>query len=352
MGTDLGYPGRLAGRVFGVVHAEVRIRPRIAWHADLPPGLRAGPEAWNDDPVGLDDQADLWPAMAQVFVRQAEKAPRRRLQGYRTEESAQLVMRGRLREADQLRVRAGLAIPLELRYDEYDIDIAENQLLRAAAERLVNARRPGAHHPAAAPPDRVGYPKCDVSSRVNHRHTSGEPAQRAVPTRAGAGAHGPGCPIHRHPRRRCPSYRIPRQHEYGVRRLRHVALTRALAPFGGRCQPQDQRHPMDVDGNVRLRPDLVRYGVRGAPQAVIDAKYKAEAPSGFPYADLYQLLAYCTATKLAVGHLIYAEGGTGDHDVVVRNADIVLRRHVLDLQQPVSELQAQIDLLARIIARP
>jgi 5-methylcytosine-specific restriction enzyme subunit McrC len=131
-----------------------------------------------------------------------------------------------------------------------------------------------------------------------------------------------------------------------------VALSRALAPFGGRCQPQDQSHPMDRDGNVKLRPDLVRYGSNGAPQAVIDAKYKAEAPSGFPYADLYQLLAYCTATKLKIGHLVYAEGGDGDHDVVVRNAGIVIRRHVLDLQQPVSELHAQVALLARIIAHP
>jgi 5-methylcytosine-specific restriction enzyme subunit McrC len=37
-------------------------------------------------------------------------------------------------------------------------------------------------------------------------------------------------------------------------------------------------------------------------------KYKAEKPGGFPDADLYQLLAYCTTLRLPVGHLVYAEG--------------------------------------------
>ena len=63
------------------------------------------------------------------------------LQGYRTEEGSQLVMRGRLRESEQLRRRAGMAVPLELRYDEYDVDIAENRILRAAAERLLRVGR-------------------------------------------------------------------------------------------------------------------------------------------------------------------------------------------------------------------
>ena len=31
---------------------------------------------------------------------------------------------------------------------------------------------------------------------------------------------------------------------------------------------------------------------------MIDAKYKAEKPAGYPNADLYQLLAYCTVLGL------------------------------------------------------
>lgn len=347
-----------AGSQVGVLRAgetEVRIRPRITIaRLVYLLGYAQDPKAWNDDPVGLDDLPDLWPAMAQVFVRQAEKATERGvLQGYRTEESARLVMRGRLREAEQLRVRAGLAIPLEVRYDEYDVDIPENQLLRAAAERLLKI------------PD---IPPV-IMRRLRHLISRLTDVRRLVP-----GQRPPHINASRLNQRYQPALALARMvlatrsidiANAGVRATGFlinmntafedfvtVSLTRALAPFGGRCKPQDQGHPMDKARNIKLRPDLVRYGPSGAPQAVIDAKYKAEAPSGFPYADLYQLLAYCTATRLKVGHLIYAEGGDDDHDVVVRNAGVVIRRHVLDLQQPVSELQAQAALLARIIANP
>ena len=50
-------------------------------------------------------------------------------------------MRGRIREADQIKRRFGRLIPLEVRYDDFTVDIAENQLLLAAAQRLL--RMPG-----------------------------------------------------------------------------------------------------------------------------------------------------------------------------------------------------------------
>lgn len=345
-----------AGSQVGVLRAgktEVRIRPRISIARLIYLlGHAQDPRAWSDDPVGLDDLPDLWPAMAQVFVRQAEKAMQRGvLQGYRTEESAQLVMRGRLREADQLRIRAGLVIPLEVRYDEYDIDIPENQLLRAAAERLLKipdvpplvVRR--LHHSINRLADvrRLipGQPLPHVkASRLNERY---QPvlalARMILATRSidieNAGVRATGFLVNMNT---------------AFEDFVTVALTRALASFGGRCEPQDRTHFMDVDGKVNLRPDLVQYGPSGSPRAVVDAKYKAEKPSGFPYVDLYQLLAYCTATKLKVGHLIYAEGGDIDHDVVVRNAGVVIRRHVLDLRQSVPGLQAQVAHVAGIIA--
>lgn len=56
------------------------------------------------------------------------------LQGYRVTEESSTVLRGRLREADQMRRRFGLAIPMEVRFDDYSADIAENQLLRGGAD--------------------------------------------------------------------------------------------------------------------------------------------------------------------------------------------------------------------------
>ena len=81
---------------------------------------------------------------------------------------------------------------------------------------------------------------------------------------------------------------------------------RSRARYGGRVVGQS-RHYLDEAGRVVLRPDIV-WRVGGKVAAVIDAKYKAEKPSGFPNADLYQLLAYCTVLGLRVGHLVYAAG--------------------------------------------
>lgn len=91
---------------------------------------------------------------------------------------------------------------------------------------------------------------------------------------------------------------------------------------------------------------------RGAPIAVADAKYKAEKPSGFPDADLYQLLAYCTALNLAHEHLIYAKGNAEHAHHVVRNAEIEIHCHALDLEVPPGALLAQIGTLAAQLADP
>lgn len=328
---------------------EVRISPRISIaRLVFLLGYAQDPRAWRDDPAGLDDQADLWPAMAQVFVRQGEKALERGLlQGYRTEESPQLVMRGRLREADQLRRRGGLLVPLEVRYDEYDVDIAENRILRAAAERLLRVPR-------------LPAPIC---RRLRHLVAQLGDVQRLVP-----GQPLPVTPTSRLNARYQPALALARMVlrsrsvdvlDAGVRATGFllnmntvfedfvaIAMTEALAPYGGRSVPQDSSHRLDVAGNIKLRPDLVHYGPNGRPQAVIDAKYKSESPAGYPYADVYQLLAYCTALRVPVGHLIYAEGGGPANDVQVRNVDVVVRRHGLDLSASVPELLAQVASLA------
>jgi 5-methylcytosine-specific restriction enzyme subunit McrC len=344
-----------AGPYVGVLYAdgvEVRIRPRI----DIARlvfllGYTQDPRTWREDPVGLDDQTDLWPAMGHVFTRQTDRALERGLlQGYRTEESALLVVRGRLREADQMRIHAGLAIPLEVRFDEYDIDIPENQLLRAATERLLK------------------LPRMPASAVRRLRHLL---AQLADVSRLVPGQPLPVTPASRLNARYQPALALARMVlrsrsvdvlDSGVRATGFlvnmntvfedfvtISLTEALAPFGGRCVAQD-RHTLDEARQVKLRPDLVRYGPGGQPVAVVDAKYKKETPAGYPNVDLYQLLAYCTALRLPVGHLVYAEGGELAGRVEIQHASITIVQHALDLAQPVSGLLGQIAGLAANIA--
>src|SRR3954452_7345437 len=80
-----------------------------------------------------------------------------------------------------------------------------------------------------------------------------------------------------------------------------VALSESLARFGGHATSQDRGHTLDHGARVKFRPDLVYYKRPPDPTAVVDAKYKAEAPSGYPYADVYQMLAYCVGLNLAAG---------------------------------------------------
>ncbi|MEK8143849.1 hypothetical protein NKH18_23745 [Streptomyces sp. M10(2022)] len=99
-----------------------------------------------------------------------------------------------------------------------------------------------------------------------------------------------------------------------------------------------------------MRPDLVWYGNHGLPQAVADAKYKAEKPEGFPDADLYQMLAYCTALGLSDGHLVYARGYEPGTTHRVRHAGIRIHQHALALEQSPDELLASIASIARLMA--
>jgi 5-methylcytosine-specific restriction enzyme subunit McrC len=81
--------------------------------------------------------------------------------------------------------------------------------------------------------------------------------------------------------------------------------------------------------------------------AVLDATYKAEASAGYPNADLYQLLAYCTALGLRRGHLVYAKGAGVP---AVRNTEVVIVCHALDLAAPPAGLLAQVRRLAAGLA--
>ena len=104
-----------------------------------------------------------------------------------------------------------------------------------------------------------------------------------------------------------------------------VALREAIVPmYGGRLDGQDRSH-FDEAEQVVLKPDIV-WKIRGSAVAVIDAKYKAEKPAGYPNADLYQLLAYCTVLGLEPRPLDLRQGERGaraPRRALLRHSDLV-----------------------------
>ncbi|MFH9040453.1 McrC family protein [Streptomyces sp. NPDC017966] len=310
--------------------------------------------AWREGEVDVAEHREVLPALAHAVERQVDRALRQGLlQGYRVTEETSPVVRGRVREAEQIRRRFGAALPVEVVYDDFTTDIAENRILRTAVERLLRlpgvpreVRRRLLHQRARLADVTVlvrGRPLPEWRpSRLNARYHHALRLARAVLEDASP-EHGPG------------GLRVE-GFLFDMNKLFEdfvtVALREALRGSGYVARFQDPLH-LDEARAIRMKPDLVLHGPDRAPCAVADAKYKVERPGGYPDADLYQMLAYCTALGLDEGHLVYAKGNADHAAHRVRHAGIVLHQHALDLDQDPAGLLADVaEVAARLVRTP
>jgi 5-methylcytosine-specific restriction enzyme subunit McrC len=127
-----------------------------------------------------------------------------------------------------------------------------------------------------------------------------------------------------------------------------ATLGRALEALGGRVAAQE-RHLLDVGGDVEIRPDLV-WRVASRCAAVMDVKYKATTLAEVPNADVYQALAYSFALNVRPAYLISAAGNERPVSRAIRNSDLTVVTETLDLQLAPSDLLDSVDSLARRIA--
>lgn len=306
---------------------------------------------WFVDTVAMSEVSDLVPALAHAFADQADRALEvGLLQGYTEIDDSLTVLRGRLRDQDQLRQRFGIAIPLLVRFDDHKVDIAENQLLRGATELLLRVPGVPSHTRSrlrrlrqvlveVTPPVRGAALPLWMPSRLNKRyHVAVWLAELLL--RRNAVDQAPGGV-------RIGGFLVDMAKVYED--FLTAALTESFRRHGGWSRAQD-RHYLDTDGKVAMKPDLVWY-VDGVPAAVVDAKYKVEKPAGFPDADLYQMLAYCTALELGAGHLVYAKGNAAETAHTVRHVGVTIHAHTLDLSSLPGDLLTQVNELAdRIVA--
>lgn len=309
-------------------------------------GYAADPGFRPENVEGVEDD-ELWPAIAETLCRHAERAVDRGvLQGYITEEASLTVVRGRLRVGDQIARRPGLMLPLEVGYDEYSVDIAENQLLRAAVRRM------------------LAVPRVTPDVRARLRHIDGR--------LDGVSPLIPGAPL---PKWR--PHRLNEQYHAALRLAELVlramsfeagagglavaafvvdmavvfenflttALREAWASYPGATIGQ---YPatLDTDDTLKMNVDVVHV-VDGAPRIIVDAKYKLEDARGrYPNADHYQMLAYCTALQLDTAWLVYASGTPGHTPRRIRNSSVTVTEYPLDLAAPPQGLLGQVEQLA------
>jgi len=314
------------------------------------------PKFWTTHTAALDSHAELIPALAEGFTRATQRAIETGLLcGYRTVEESGAVLRGRLRAGEQMGRRFGLALPVEVRYDEYSADIAENQLLLAATltllrmpripqrlrARLLGLRRAlGEITPPVPGTEQPRWHPTRLNTRYHWALQLAELvlANRSVQQRIGDVT--------------VSGFVVDMWSVYEDFLM--TALGEEIAERGGRGarprRPEPDRF-LDHGCTVTIEPDLTWYDAEGRPVSVVDAKYKT-AHSGVPTADIYQLVAYCTALGLSHGHLVYAQGETAPATVQVVGADITIVCHAVDLTLPPDRLLASITGLAdRIVER-
>ncbi|MBV9025714.1 MAG: restriction endonuclease [Streptomycetaceae bacterium] len=292
-------------------------------------------------------------AVAYAFVRVAERALRNGvLQGYRSVEDTLPVIRGRIRTAEQVRRHFGRAFPVEVAFEEFTEDIPENQVLYAAARRLLGI--PGV--PAACRPGlrRIGDALADVTDL---EHGSTPPVLQW-------GAHNArfhgalrlaevvlrGASYDLGDRGVVPVDGLLLNMEKVFEDFVGAALAEALRPYGGNVHTQDRRHFLDQACQIPMRPDVVWTRPDGRPAGVADAKYKLEKHSGYPNADVYQMTSYCLGLGLTAGHLIYAAGELPATRHAVRNSGIQLVRHAVPLDAEPGVLLAAMEQIAAEIA--
>lgn len=343
-----------AGTKVGVVRVgalQVVIRPKIKIdRLVFLMGYATKPKFWRNHSVLLDAESDLPEALAHAFARLAGKAVEQGLlQGYRTVDDSLTVLRGRIRVRDQISRRYGVGLPLEVTYDDFTVDIAENQILLATTVSLLRIR-------GLTPTVRQRLQRLRLQLAGVSELRRGEEKPRWQATRLNT--------------RYQPALHLAAlilagdSFEQRVGDLEvsgfvfdmwkiyedfvTVALREGMTPFGGLTSQQHRMH-LDEAERVQMRPDFLWTGPDGR-SVVVDAKYKAEKPVGFPQADLYQLLAYCTVLGLAQGHLVYAAGNEPATKHTVRGAGVVIHCHTLDLDQPPVSLLQQVAHLAGELA--
>lgn len=338
------------GNVTGVIsngEVTVEITPKIALGEFLwlltyaATGVKLTPEEVQAAPTAVAE------ALAAVLVRLVGDAISGGLpRGYWEDEQSSPTLRGRLRLTDQVTQHLGRLYPLELMVSEFGVDIAENQIMRAAC----------AHSLATL--TAAGQP---TTTRVQTQ------LQRLLRHFDGVCALPPGetLPTWRKTSQNARTWAALEFAEFILRgegldathgnltssglliktwRVFEAAVGRGLREARPEWEVRTQAvYPLVAgDGFLTMRPDLVVES-HGRVVAVADTKYKAPDTRTD---DLYQLFTYAHYLGLDRSHLIYASDPGAPRRLPVGGSGIEVVAHGLDLRRPSATLISQLESLA------
>jgi 5-methylcytosine-specific restriction enzyme subunit McrC len=310
----------------------------VAWGLESP---------FRDEAVNVDRLDELLEFVVAHFADLIERRISRGLYRTYVEQEANLAtVRGRIAVADDVRRNFVLRHRTFCRYTDFTWDIPENQVVRQVVHLVsgwvrqpalrLRLRRLDAQlaevTPTALPAsaiDRFTYHRLNDDYRPIHRlcRLFLEGASLAEDT-------GPF---------------TFRAFLIDMNRLFEAFVTQVLrerAPLGSSVRAQVPLH-LGHDKRVPMRPDLV-IDISGQLALVGDCKYKRLAPDEFRNHDVYQLLAYCTATGVRRGLLVYPVHEMAMQDEVrIRNTLVQIEQTTIQLGGSLNQLWEACDAFAR-----
>lgn len=328
--------------------ADVVIRPKVGVRRLFYLLGYARRLRFKDAAVPLEESPDLTEAIVQAFLHQARTTLRRGpLISYRWVEESLPTIRGRVRLLDQTRRRFDMPLPVEVAYDDFTIDVEENRLLKAALRRAdhLRLRDPAAKRRIAdmlsvlADVADVHYhtrslPTIGINRLNQHYELPLELAGLILASSTSELLHG---------HTRVPNFVIDMDKVFED--FVFAALRDELN-VPGASWIQGKGMTLDVDGRVRIKPDLSLWQ-GGTCRFVGDVKYKVTEIG--EHQDLFQVLSYARAAGVPEALLIYASADLSAEEHVVRNDGTTLRVHYVDLEAAEPALRQEIARLAALV---
>ncbi|WP_144794204.1 McrC family protein [Microbacterium paludicola] len=304
----------------------------------------------RDAHFAFEADKDLPSALASAFLSAVDNATSRGLlKGYIPVDETGTVVRGRWDVARQLKSRPGVPVPIELTYDDYTEDVAENRILKAALRALIRIEQV-----PSRVANRAGVASAlfgDVSDLRPGRHvtlpresrlnTHYQPALRIARwiLEATSWAHTQGASAGS-----TFLLNVAKVYEDFVGRV----LQATLRPDGFDVDLQVSDWRLDSAGEVRMRPDIV-ISRNGRVVTVADTKYKVwgDGNGSPPNADVYQALAYAVTAGVPEVHLLYVAGDVSPRKYVVGSTNTTIIAHTLDVSGTPDTLIEDVSRLGR-----
>ena len=336
----------------GVVAAPTRrlvIRPKIPLqnlYFLLDPDDPAAASRDETAPApGLEVLDFLAGRLARLLAERAAAGLRR---GYRERAEEGPFLHGRVDVPAQLRQGPGRKDRLHGLRDDFTADVPCNQAPKATAERLLASALLGGRVREALAQALRGFEEVEAGSPTPAVFAAAEADRLAEGygplldlSRLLADALGPGDAAGP---TACPAFLLDMERVF--ERYVTRGVTAAFAD-GGWTAAAQQTHV--VAPGVEMRPDVTVYR-DGRPALVVDAKWKR--PAGAPAtADLYQMLAYCTALGVGRAMLVYPGRRDRMRTYTLLNAPICVEMRTLRVVGDAAACRRSLERLGRMLKK-